>query len=223
VTRRLNILLALLLCAGGLARSLAVETALSALKVLPREAAANVVTIHAFEGKPLPDRWHIMTYDADAQNGVHEYVVADGEIIASRNVSQFAEELKAEDVVGAEAVKFDADKAMKLAEKYTQANKVKAAFYNYELKRDGPRAAPLWHIGCFDENGESLGTVVVSASKGSVVAHDGLPIQPGADKPDTKLTDRRVETRRAEPVRPRMQPQPENRGGFFDRLFGGGR
>lgn len=210
----------LLLCVCAAPRLRAAETALSALKVLPKEAAANVVTIHAFEGKPLPERWHIMTFDEKAENGVHEYVVADGEIIASRSVSQFAEELKADDVVGGEAVKIDTDKAAKLAEKYTQANKVKAAFFNYELKRDGPRAAPLWHIGCFDENGESLGTVVVSATKGTVVAHDGLPIQPGSEKPETKLTSRDDRVRRAEPVRPRMQPPPENRGGFFDRIFG---
>jgi hypothetical protein len=221
VKRSFPTIILVLLCACGGARLRAAETALSALKVLPKEAAANVVAIHAFEGKPLPERWHIMTYDEAAENGVHEYVVADGEIIASRSVSQFAEELKADDVVGGEAVKFDADKAAKLAEKYTQANKVKAAFYNYELKRDGPRAAPLWHIGCFDENGESLGTVVVSASKGTVVAHDGLPILPGSEKTETKLTSRDV--RRAEPVRPRMQqPPPDNRG-LFDRIFGGPR
>src|SRR5215210_7382472 len=74
-------------------------TALGALKALPKGEARRVARIQAFEGTPTPERWHILVHDPDSENGLHEYVVAGGEVVASREISQFAEELKPEDVI----------------------------------------------------------------------------------------------------------------------------
>jgi hypothetical protein len=198
------------------------QTALAALKVLPKDAADNLVSIHSFEGTPMPPRWHFMVHDPKQPNGVHEYVVSDGEIVASRNVSQFADELKPTDVIGAESVKVDTDRVVKLAEKFAQTNKEKAVAFDYELKKDGEGAVPLWHITCMDENGESIGTLVLTATKAGIVSHDGFAKIPGADeKPQAPREERRPEVRRAEPARRPPPPTPP-RGNFFKRVFGGG-
>lgn len=136
--------------------------------------------IEAREGKPTPGRWHVLVHDPKEASGVHEYVIAGDEIVASRNVSQFAETLKESDVVGAEAIRIDSDQASKLAQQYALANNATVAAMDYELMREGDDAAPLWKISCMDEVGKTVGTLVLTASKGTVVSHDGFPIEPTA-------------------------------------------
>ena len=156
------------------------ETALDAIKDLPKEQAAHVARIEARGGTPQPDRWYILTQDPGADNGVHEFVVSNGEIVASRAVSQFAESLKADDVVGADPLKIDSDKVAKLAHDYADANGATVASMNYELKKDGPDAAPAWTVSCLDDKGNKVGSIVVTAGKGNVVAHDGFSLEPEA-------------------------------------------
>lgn len=154
------------------------KTAVAALKLLSRAQAKNLARIEAHEGTPVPERWHLLVYDAEADNGLHEYVVAAGEVVASRNVSQFAESLKAEDVIGADAVKIDSDRAAKVLQEYALANNVTIATITYVLKKEGADAAPLWHVTGIDEAGKEVGSIVLAAGRGTVVAHDGFPVVP---------------------------------------------
>src|SRR5277367_5157233 len=85
-------------------------TALNAIKQLPKGEAKKIARIEAREGTPVPERWHILVNDPKDENGLHEYVVAGGEVVASRNISQFAESLKPADVVGGSSVRVDSDK-----------------------------------------------------------------------------------------------------------------
>src|ERR1700743_246622 len=75
-------------------------SAFSALKLIPRGEDKRVARIEAREGTPVPERWYILVNDPKDENGLHEYVVSGGEVVASRNVSQFAEVLKPGDVFG---------------------------------------------------------------------------------------------------------------------------
>src|SRR5476651_2049546 len=105
------------------------------------------------DGKPAPERWHILVNDPKDENGLHEYVVAGGEVVASRNLSQFAESLKPTDVMGTSGLKIDSDKVAALAQQYAAANNVTVASLNYALKKEGAEAAPLWNVTCLDETG----------------------------------------------------------------------
>ena len=113
-------------------------TALNAIKQLPRGEAKKIARIEAREGTPIPERWHILVNDPKDENGLHEYVVAGGEVVASRNISQFAESLKPTDVMGSSGLKIDSDKVAGLAQQYAQANNVSIATLNYALKRKAP-------------------------------------------------------------------------------------
>jgi hypothetical protein len=154
------------------------ETALDAVKELPKDQAARIARIEGRDGSPEPERWYILTQDPAADNGVHEFVVSKGEVVASRSLSQFAESLKAEDMLGEAPVKIDSDRAAKLAHEYAETNGAVVATLNYELKKDGTDAAPAWTISCMDEKGTKVGEVVLTAGKGNVVSHEGFAMEP---------------------------------------------
>ncbi len=182
--RSLLSFLGALLCTGAtlLAQGTATPTALGAIKLLPKGEAQRIARIEAREGTPDPSRWHILVHDPEEKTGVREYVIAGDEIVASRNVSQFTESLKESDVIGAEAIRIDSDKVSKLAQQYALANSAGVAAMDYELLREGEGAAPLWKVTCFNEEGKTVGSLVVTASKGTVVSHEGFPIQPAASQ-----------------------------------------
>lgn len=164
------------------AESAADNTALGAVRLLPKEAGANLARIEAQDLKGGPERWHLLVYDPAAANGLHEYVVAGGEIVASRSVSQFAESLTAEDVFGDE-IKIDSDKVARTGQQYALANKVSVAELAFQLKRDGAEAAPIWMLTCYDAAGNDVGHIAMTATKGVIVSHDGFLKEP-ADKPE---------------------------------------
>jgi hypothetical protein len=227
-------LAALLAPAVGVPNTL---TALQAVKLLPKDAWPRLARVEAFEGAPVPERWHILVHDTREENGLHEYVIANGEVVASRAVSQFAEELKADDIIGSEAVKFDSDRAAYLAEAYADANKKEFASYNYELKRDVDGATPVWKVTCVDAKGDEVGKILISATKGTVVKRDGFPVEPVLYKGMTKKEfaaadakwerDQAARTAAKKAMSPqrvmRAEPPPEPPRGFLGRLFGGGR
>ncbi|EDY21955.1 hypothetical protein CfE428DRAFT_0080 [Chthoniobacter flavus Ellin428] len=155
------------------------SSALNAIKQLPRGEAKKIARIEAREGTPYPDRWYIIVNDPKDENGVHEYVVSGGEVVASRNISQFAESVKPTDVIGSSNVRVDSDKLADLVQQYAEANKVAIAKLNYSLYKEGADATPLWNVTCIDENGKEIGHIVVSAGKGNVISHDGFTAEPG--------------------------------------------
>lgn len=153
-------------------------SALGALKLLPRGEARRLARIVARDGTPLPERWHFIVHDPKAETGVREYVVAAGELVASREVSQFVESLRTEDEFGGDALKVDSDRAAKLAQQYALVNEKPVVAMHYELKKTGAAAVPLWTVTCLDDAGKEIGYIVISAGKGNVVSHEGFPIDP---------------------------------------------
>lgn len=204
----------LLTCANLFAETEPANSALGALKVLPRGEAKRLARIEARDGTPVPERWHFIVHDPKTETGVHEYVVAGGEIVASRDVSQFAESLRAEDVFGGDALKINSDRAAKLAQQYAFANNMTVAAMQYVLKKEGAAAVPLWNVTCLDEAGKELGHLVISAVKGTVVSHEGFtaepppplppPPAPGTPKPEDLLR-----TPAAIAAAPKTTPIPE--------------
>ena len=195
----------LVTCANLCAETEPANSALAALRLLPRGEAKRLARIEARDGTPAPERWYFIVHDPKAETGVHEYVVAGGEIVASRDVSQFAESLRAEDVFGGDALKINSDRAARLAQQYALANDMTVATIQYELKKEGAAAVPLWNVTCLDEAGKELGHLVVSAGKGTVVSHEGFAAEPPPPVPPVP-----VATPIAVPPRT-VAPRPEDR------------
>jgi hypothetical protein len=159
--------------AGG-----ASPTALDAVRALPEGVRNNLARIEAPEGNPEPTRWHVLVHDPRAENGLREYVVANGELVAARELSQFAERLSANDVIGIAAVRVNSDKLVAVAQQYAAANNVSIAAMNFELRKEPSSALPLWRIGCLDSKGQPIGSLLISADAGKIVAREGFPKTP---------------------------------------------
>lgn len=209
-----------------------VTSALTAIKLLPKGDSKRVARVEAREGNPVPERWYILVHDPADESGLHEYVVAGGEVVASRSISQFAEVLKPDEVISAEPLRVDSDRAGKLAQLYALANNVIPATLNYQLRKDESDGTPVWNVTCIDDAGKALGGVVVAANKGTVLSHNGFVLEPSPDriKADQDESDRGgreparnvrkryvVRSRPAEPVR----QMPAEKPNIFQRIFGG--
>jgi hypothetical protein len=154
------------------------STALAALKLLPKDAAKRLVRIEARDGAPWPERWYFLVHDAALPLGLREFAVADGAMKANRSLSQFADMLKAEDVIGADAVKIDSDAVSAIAARYTVANGMRMGALNYELGKYGEGSVPAWRIGVENPAGDPLGILIINARTGSVERHDGFDKKP---------------------------------------------
>lgn len=152
-------------------------TAFQAIKLLPKDAPSRVALVEAREAASEPTRWHILVYDPQSENGLHEYVVVGGEIVASRALSQFADALTQDDIFG-DAAKIDSDRASRLAAEFAAANKIEVKSMNFELKKDGSGASPRWSVTCLDGQGNDVGHLVFSATKGTILSHEGFEKEP---------------------------------------------
>ncbi|MCA1660455.1 MAG: hypothetical protein LC642_07990, partial [Verrucomicrobiaceae bacterium] len=180
-----------------------------------------------------------LVHDTAAENGLREFVVSRGRIVASRTVSQFAQTLSREQVFAPESLKVDTDRVSRIAEEFGRANGVTVAAIHYDLRRSGPDGAPLWTAFCTNSSGEELGKTILNASTGAIILHPGFAIAPsleagpGETQPglDTAATPSRNErprrTRPAESVGVRRRlpagppPPPTPKPGFFQRVFRG--
>ena len=215
-------------CLAGLISSglAAGSTALDALKLLPKEQRGRVARIEARDGAPEPERWHILVSDPAAENGLKEFVVADGVIVAERGISQFAESLTPAQVLG-DGVRFNSDRAAQIAQQFAQVNGVTVATIAYQLRKDGPTAIPMWRLTCFDAIGREIGSLTVTATKGWVISHQGFPLEPASEREEKAKerfrTSGTTQVARDRTVQTAPEPQPARRPGLIQRLFGPGR
>src|SRR5687767_8049472 len=155
--------------------------AFDAVRLLSPEQQAGLAIIAGRDGSPLPERWHLLVHDTAAENGLREFVVSRGRIVASRTVSQFAETLSREQVFAPESLKVDTDRVSRLAEEFGRANGVTIAAIHYDLRRTAPDGAPLWTAFCTNSSGQELGKTILNASTGAIISHPGFAISPSLE------------------------------------------
>jgi hypothetical protein len=206
----MKIALCLSLCiAGSLGLAAAEATsALSALKSLPPEAASRLAMIDGHDGSPVPERWHFLIQDPTAPNGLREYVVTNREIVADREVSQFATQLSPAEVVDRTAIKIDSTAVGRLVQKYAEANQVPVASMNFRMKKDELTGQPVWVVACTDAQGAGLATLVVDGNDGAVLGHEGFAVAPAPVKSVTKAAPLTRLARRDDPDRWSQEDPP---------------
>lgn len=153
-------------------------SALKALRLLPKTEIQSLARIEAHDGTPVPERWHFLVHDPSSETGLREYVVAAGELVTVRSISQFAERVEETDVIENKGLKVDSDMLAQLAKNYAAVNDAAIDRISYQLVKEGEHAQPVWRLNCQDEAGKTIGTLVVTAAKGNVVSHEGFPIEP---------------------------------------------
>ncbi len=207
----------LFLCITAAAR--AEISALAALRLIPSEAAKRLVAIEAREGNPSPERWYFLVNDPGEQRGLREFVVAEGKLVTSRVLSQFADSLKPADVIGADAVKVDSTQVAKLAGVFAEANDVKVGTLNYTLARDAAAGSPVWRVTVLDSSGDQIGLLMVNAVKGAVLRSDGFEKTPAGELLPPTATAPAASSERKTPRKPKATPTPKP--SLLKRFFGG--
>jgi hypothetical protein len=154
------------------------KSALDALAVLPPDAATRVAMIIGNEGNPAPERWRFFVWDAHAENGFREYVVAERKIVAKNLVSQFAARVNPQEVLSPDAIRVDSDKAAWLALQYAKANDILVWKLRYTLRRPPELSGPVWKIDCFDAVDQEVGSLSLGATEGKVLARLGFANEP---------------------------------------------
>jgi hypothetical protein len=153
-------------------------SALEACKALPVAQQKAIAIIGGRGGKPFPESWSIVVHDPTVQNGLHEYTVTGGTVVASRAISDLAQRVTEGDVIGITGIKFDATQVAELAASYADVNQMKPVALNYELRKDGAEAAPVWRITAVGEAGASIGEIVVAATTGALLTQKGFRTAP---------------------------------------------
>jgi hypothetical protein len=163
--------------------SAAGETAFSALSALPAEERANLARIEGPEGTPRPERWYLDVFAPDSETGVREYAVSDRQIVARRDLSQFASNLTAEDVLDNRFLRTDSSEVEKLAKDYATANNHVIAFLSLTLAKPFHEARPVWTARCYEASGAEFGCLVIAAENGTVFTHEGFAHEPASHLP----------------------------------------
>jgi hypothetical protein len=168
-------LIAVLAAASHAAESM---SALSALKLLPPEKASLLCRIEGREGAPTPQRWYLLVYDPSQESAVQEFVVADGKVVATRSLSQFASVLTPEDVIGGGVLSIDSSQAFATVQSYARYNRTNVESLNYRLSKDSGSKEPVWSVKCISPSGKSIGEVAIAATDGRVIAQQGFAYDP---------------------------------------------
>jgi hypothetical protein len=150
-------------------------------------------------------------------------VVSAGKLVGGRTLSQFADSVTADEVIGASAIKVNSDQAAGVAAQFAVHNNARLGTVQYELLKSSSPPAPVWRLTCHGAEGESLGTIVLHATKGSLLGFQGFaksPIVPetivAAEPPPAKPADpagpatdrpkRTAPTTAAKPAPPKANP-----------------
>ena len=151
-------------------------TAIGALALLPKDVATRVARVEGPEGHPFPDRWYVLTHEPAFPTGLREFVICEGKVVANRGLSQFADRISAEDVVGSAVVKLNSPEAAGIAAQFALHNGQLIGSIRYELlKLD---SVPAWRLTCRGQDGGVLGTVVLHATTRAVLSFDGFAKSP---------------------------------------------
>jgi hypothetical protein len=153
------------------------RTAFEAYALVPREVALRLARVAACEGTRQPERWHFIVHEPEAENGLREYVIADGRIAAMNGVSQFAGEVLPEDVLGLKSVLIDSSYVAQVVNRYAAVNRLSIASLNYDLHKE-PTGVAVWKVTCLDSANRPLGWLVIDAVNGKVAEESGFEITP---------------------------------------------
>jgi hypothetical protein len=153
-------------------------SALAASQTLSKTQQQSIARLSARAGKPSPESWTIVIFDPKTPKGVREFTVSSETIISSKTKSNLALKLVKADVIGLDGLRIDSDQVAELTASYASANRLVPAAFDYDLRKEGSDAAPLWTVVAYDEAGTRLGTIVVAANSGAIISHEGFAQTP---------------------------------------------
>jgi hypothetical protein len=177
VSRMSRLLLVLLLTASSALAQERQLTAYDALKVVGKQvsrvALGRVISVTGVDGDPQPTRWSIVVVDRHAPEGVREFQVANGRVVADGPPSRAVVGSTTAATVKTAQLNLDSSGAFSVASYTANTAHVNFSFVSYTL-RTNERSQPVWVVTLQDDARRPLGTVTINASRGNVTRVQGM-------------------------------------------------
>ncbi len=152
-------------------------TAYEAMKTVGRQlgrgALKNIISVTGVAGDPQPTRWSILLVDRESPSGVREIQVSTQGILRQGAPRDSAEGARHGATLPTSKLNLDSDGAFKVASYTADQSHVNFHSVAYTL-RVNEREVPVWRITVLDEAQQSLGTITINASRGTVTRVEGL-------------------------------------------------
>ena len=176
VSRMSRILLVLLLTASS-AFAQRQLTAYDALKVVGKQvsrvALGRVVSVTGVDGDPQPTKWSILVVDRHAPEGVREFQVANGRVVADGPPSRAVVGSAQAAAIKTSQLNLDSSGAFSVASYTANSAHVNFDGVSYTL-RTNERGAPVWVVTLQDQARRPLGTITINATRGNVTRVQGM-------------------------------------------------
>jgi hypothetical protein len=173
----LRSILALLLLTASSAFAQQQLTAYDALKVVGKQvsrvALGRVISVTGVDGDPQPTRWSILVVDRHSAEGVREFQVANGRVVADGPPSTAVVGSTNAATIPTAKLNLDSSGAFSVASYTANTAHVNFDRVSYTL-RTGERGQPVWMVTLQDNARRPLGTIAINANKGNVTRVQGM-------------------------------------------------
>lgn len=171
---------ALPFCLGLLCLSVAAygrETAYKALRAFGTERGqallSRVVEVQGKGGIPQPANWKIVLDDPSARGGVREVEVENSKIVAEHTPVQAYGGKGA--IMDFQKLSLDSEGAFKIANMEAKNAQFGFDSIDYTLRVGDNTNLPVWVLNFLDENQKSIGSILIAADTGNVIARNFGP------------------------------------------------
>jgi len=152
--------------------------AVNAMLAIAPKYIEGIVLVTGKNGRPQPKKWVVVARDSNDLGTLHKITVEDGQVVADAQSMNVFEALRQDVSINPQTVQCDSPAAFAIAERYAAANQKVIGHADYALTIRGTDAAPIWTVNCFSSQGFFIGKVVLLATTGSVVSHQGFANSP---------------------------------------------
>lgn len=126
----------------------------------------NLLEVRAEVGQPMPEMWLILSRDTVQPNHVIEYAVREGRVV---NIRRFQRN-GAVSLIAPHRVQISPLRAFQVAEQAAVDAGVGYHWANYLLVNNVRNNTPQWHLSLFNQQGNLVGEVWLSATNGRILS-----------------------------------------------------
>lgn len=149
--------------------------ALRSISVARGKAVLNhVLEVSGKSGNPQPHAWKVILDDSSARGGIREITVKNGQIVSERTPLRRSVKLASNAVMNFRQLNLDSTGVFKLTNREARASHIGFDVIDYTLRADDASGSPVWVLQLLDANGQSAGTLYISAANGKVLRREGF-------------------------------------------------
>ena len=164
------VLLSLLPAAGFAAPDR--NSALFALRAVPRQYQSGILRLSADHGNPSPPYWAIIARNPFRSGLPTSITITRGQVTSQRATLNPRALISGDSPITISRVRIDSTDAWRIAQRFASDRGRRLDSVSYVLQQRGSHAAAVWSIWCYDSRGRSIGFLSVLATTGDILSTD---------------------------------------------------